>query len=526
MAAPLPFNEEERLRMLRRYSILDTPPEAAFDRLARLVGNLLNVPIALVSLVDSDRQWFKAAYGLTAQQTPRDVSFCAHAILLDDDVFEVPNALMDDRFIDNALVTGEPHIRFYAGVPLRGADGSKLGTLCALDTVPRKLTPQESVILQDLADMAMDELRLRLAVLEKNQLFEAIRHANNGVLITDPNLPDHPIIFCNDAFTTISGYQRSEAIGRNCRFLQGAETDPGSVSEMLRAISERGIFSDTILNYRKDGSIFWNELTLSPVMDQEGKLVNYVGVQNDVTLQKTSEHAMRESYQRLREAEALRDDLTSMMVHDMRSPLTVALGFLEMLEEDLEGKLDEAGTESFRYILNSVEQLNNMTTSLLDVSRLEAGEMPLRLEAHDLGAVARRALNNLQGLHGAGLQLRLPEAELPVRCDEQVLERVIVNLVSNALKFSPENEAVVVEASEDNGSCRFSVTDLGMGIAPEMQEKIFEKFAQVGERQRVASSGLGLTFCKLAVEAQGGQIGVESRPGAGSKFWFALPGQG
>lgn len=142
MIPPLPPNERERLAALRRYVVLDTPPEAAFERITRLASRLLHVPISLVSLVDESRQWFKSAFGLPLRQTSREVSFCAHAIL-NRDVTVVADATLDRRFLDNPLVTGDPRIRSYAGAPLTTPDGFNLGTLCAIDTVPRRFTPEE-----------------------------------------------------------------------------------------------------------------------------------------------------------------------------------------------------------------------------------------------------------------------------------------------------------------------------------------------------------------------------------------------
>lgn len=151
--APLPADEDERLSALRALLLLDTPPEERFDRLARFVAEQLDVPIALLTLVDGQRQWFKARVGLDATETPRDISFCGHAIMKND-LFIVEDASRDPRFSDNPLVTGEPHIRFYAGAPLSAPGGHRIGTLCVIDTVPRSLGPVELSILDALRRLA------------------------------------------------------------------------------------------------------------------------------------------------------------------------------------------------------------------------------------------------------------------------------------------------------------------------------------------------------------------------------------
>jgi signal transduction histidine kinase len=160
-AAP-PANESERLAALRRAAILDTPPEVAFDRLTRIASQLIGTPIALVSLIDGDRQWFKAKTGLEASETPREWAFCAHAILKPDEVLIVPDATADARFRGNPLVTGAPNIRFYAGAPIVTHDGHALGTVCAIDSRPRAdIGPREAAILLELAHVAADEIELR-----------------------------------------------------------------------------------------------------------------------------------------------------------------------------------------------------------------------------------------------------------------------------------------------------------------------------------------------------------------------------
>ncbi len=159
---PVPEDERERVASLHGYDILDTDPEESFDRLARLAATLIGTPIALVSLVDETRQWFKARYGLEAPQTPREIAFCAHTIL-GTDIMEVEDALLDARFADNPLVTGAPDIRFYAGAPLLTPSGHRLGTLCVIDRQPRHLCDRDRQVLRDLAQTAMQLIELRHA---------------------------------------------------------------------------------------------------------------------------------------------------------------------------------------------------------------------------------------------------------------------------------------------------------------------------------------------------------------------------
>ncbi len=160
-SAPIPVDELERLRALESYEILDTPADEVFDKITRLACTIFNVPIALVSLVDKERQWFKSRQGLSACETPREMAFCTHAIL-DSKVYVISDAAIDPLFLDNPLVTGDPNIRFYAGAPLIAPSGQKLGTLCIIDREPRSLTDEQKSMLQDLASLVMDELELRL----------------------------------------------------------------------------------------------------------------------------------------------------------------------------------------------------------------------------------------------------------------------------------------------------------------------------------------------------------------------------
>src|SRR5882762_3984460 len=160
MRAPIPTNEKKRLNVLWQYEVLDTVPEEVFDDLTELAARICGAPIALITLVDEKRQWFKSKVGISINETSRDVSFCGHAIL-QSDLFIVPDATRDERFSHNPLVTTEPKIRFYAGAPLVTPDGHALGSLCVIDKVPRELRAEQKQSLRVLARHVMTQLELR-----------------------------------------------------------------------------------------------------------------------------------------------------------------------------------------------------------------------------------------------------------------------------------------------------------------------------------------------------------------------------
>ena len=213
-----------------------------------------------------------------------------------------------------------------------------------------------------------------------------------------------------------------------------------------------------------------------------------------------------------------------MVVHDLRHPLTVICGFLDVLEFHEAQKLSASTQTLVTVARRSAEDLLNMIGSILDVSKMGAGEMKLQREPCDLDALIRAVLATTQPLpDNRTVTFDAPESSLTVTADVGLIRRVLQNLLSNALKYTPAGGDVRIVVTPSRSEVRVVVTDTGPGIAPEYHQRIFEKFGQVEDRKNRLGTGLGLTFCKLAVEAHGGRIGVESEVGKGSTFWLVLP---
>jgi PAS domain S-box-containing protein len=302
--APLPPDEHARLETLRTLAILDTPQEERFDRITRIAAELFHVPICTVTLVDANRQWFKSCIGLDNRETPRAFSFCAHAVL-HDDTLVIADARADERFADNPLVTGDPHIRFYAGHPLTAPNGQKLGTLCLIGREPRTLTAAELALLRDLAKIAENELNsLELgAALRRLSDGEQRLHAvMDGVaegIVTFA--ADGRILSANPAALATFGAEPGELIGLGVdQLVQGMRMDEirariGAVQPGAELASRARV---VVIGRRRDGTHFPLELAISQATVNDEPL--FIGIGMDVTLQREAERALRQSERRFR----------------------------------------------------------------------------------------------------------------------------------------------------------------------------------------------------------------------------------
>lgn len=290
----LPPDENERIASLRALNILDTPSEERFDHITRLAALAFDVPIALVSLVDVNRQWFKSCIGLDSSETDREVSFCGHAILRDS-ALVIPDACQDPRFADNPLVTGPPNIRFYAGQPLDDGRGYKLGTLCVIDHRPRNFGDDQIRLLEELGSLAERELNSigleRALALERSgrQRLEAITEALSEGLVTMST--DGTITSFNRAAESLFGYRQSELVGSDARILLAGDARGDVLSDRAHPIAP---FDHRVITLaRRDGSPFSAELAVSEAATDDGAFL--IATVRDVSDRSAMLRALRTS---------------------------------------------------------------------------------------------------------------------------------------------------------------------------------------------------------------------------------------
>jgi hypothetical protein len=368
------------------------------------------------------------------------------------------------------------------------------------------------------------------AISSASLLEAAIAAAPTGIVISDPAQPDCPIVFMNPAFTAITGYGPEDVLGRNCRFLQGKGTDPDAVTRVRRAIAAARPVTVEMLNYRRDGKPFWNELRIAPVFGEDGGLTHFIGIQHDVTARHRAEEREARARRAAERASRTKSDFLAAMSHEIRTPMNGMLGTLALLSDTELSPEQASYAETAR---RCGQDLIAIINDILDISRIEAGMLTLGDEAFTLSETLSSVLDlAAAGAAAKGISLAgTIDPALPARLkgDAQRLRQVLNNLVDNAVKFTAVGGVTVSAESlgrEADGRVRLrlAVADTGIGIPKPVQARLFRSWSQGDATiaQHFGGSGLGLTICRRLVRLMGGDIGIESEPGRGATFIVTL----
>ena len=521
-------DEAERLAALARYGILDTPPEPAFDRITAMAARMLDVPIALLVLVDERRQWFKSHHGLAVAETPREVSFCTFSIQASD-VFVVEDATADPRFAKNPLVLGDPYIRFYAGAPLVTFDGLNVGTLAVLDRRPRQLSGADRELLRALARVAMKEIELRLVAGAAGLELE---DQDPRLQILLEQVPA-ALWTCDRALqlTSASGALLAELRVEANEFLGGplAAATPGEEGESVMAAHRRALAGESV-NYDVHWGGFWFHAHVRPLRDAAGSVVGTIGIALDMT-----EHHRLQL--RLAQAERLAaiGTLSAGVAHEINNPLTyvnINLGLARQTVQAVARRAGSADPEVGMQLARVDDLLRDSLTGAARVQKI-VGDLKTFARA-DLTAAdapadpipvleASISMASNQIRHVARLERDLRPVP-QVALGEGRLAQVCLNLLVNAAQAIPEGHAsdhvIRVSTRREGPMVIIEVCDTGAGIAPDDLSRIFEPFFTTKEAGE--GTGLGLSIVRGIVEQAGGTVQVTTEAGL-TRFVVALP---
>jgi len=536
-----PAGEALRLEALHRYAVLDSLPEENFDRIAQVASRQFKAPISIISLLDEERSWIKAAVGIGIAQTSRANGFSS-VVIDQDSVLIVPDAQVDPRFDKNILVTGSTRLRFYAGAPIKSAEGHNIGVLSIGDITPRDtFSDSEQQLLLDLADIISGALEARVvaqrtltdlephvdSALEQHRRF--VESLRDGILSCDQN---GVLSVMNSTARKMCGLESApptiyQLVGRmEMRQPDGVTPIEPESAPILRALRGEVVDQELIVSSGTDHACVVR-INARPLLDRDGNGVGAVSAIEDIT----EARRMEEHLQQAQKMEAV-GQLTSGLAHDFNNLLAVVMGNLQLIERVV--KTDEKALRRTHAALDAVRRGAELTKRLLAFSR----KQDLKPTPSDANALITGMADMLERTLGEWVNIAImPAAEnWTVTVDESQLESAVLNLCVNARDAMKGGGRLTVESQNmhigpahfadaddlpPGDYVRISVTDTGTGMSEDVVKRVFEPFfttKDVGE-----GSGLGLSMVYGFIKQSGGHITVYSEIGYGTSIAMYLP---
>lgn len=562
MNPSLTNDEVSRLKALDRYQILDTLPEAVFDDLTHLAAFICQTPIALISLVDRDRQWFKAKVGLTTTETSRYIAFCTYAIQQDEPLV-IPDAQADPRFSHNPLVTGPPHIRFYAGTPLITPQGDRLGTLCVIDRFSRQLSPEQLTALQVLSRQVVAQLELRSQLAEHQRTEQYLRTVNEqppehsgcwqdmterkqaelaqqeseekfrllveGVKDYAIYLlsPTAHVISWNAGAETITGYTADEIIGQHVSYFYiPEEIEQGKPELALKTAIAQGYYESEGWRMRKDGTRFWANVVVTALYEESGALRGFSKVTRDIT----EKRQLEQQFLRTQRLESL-GTLAGGIAHDLNNILAPILMAAHLLQLHIK---DEYCQSWIEIVGSSARRGADLVKQVLSFARGVEGERVILEVKHLLHEIQQIMVETFP--KSLSLSVNITRDLWTVWGDITQLHQVLMNLCVNARDAMPQGGTLSIYAENlviDENYARMqidanvgpyvciSVRDTGTGISAEILDHVFDPFFTTKDIGN--GTGMGLATVLSIVKSHGGFITVSSEVNKGTEFKVYLP---
>lgn len=511
--------ETHRVDMVRSFGLLDKLPPAQHQEIAAFARRLAHTASGLVTLVDSERVWLSGGADDLASNHCRWSSFCTHTIAQPDRAMWIEDTRNDFRFAKLPAVTGDPHIRFYAGVPIV-VNGYAVGTVCVFDPEPRPYDGRLIEHLESLTKILAEDLSAR----HRSQALKSALAASADALIDCDDTGQ--IVGWSDGAERLFGYSMIEAVGRNIDLIVPAE---------LKAAHNRGFQHwrrhgggrlrrrIELVACRKDGSPMEIELWMS-VVHKRGVPQIHSNIR-DISDRKAQSRALEAAKAEAQAASDAKSMFLANLSHELRTPLNGVIGVVDLLSKT---SLSGHQQELVDIIRTSSTQLGRLIGDVLDLAKIESGELVLATSEMRVSDVLKSVtdLSTLRAQEkGLALTANLAaDAASPVVGDPLRLKQVLSNLVSNAVKFT-EAGSVSISVSRSGDDYRFEVRDTGIGFDETHRQTIFGRFQQADSTitRRFGGSGLGLAISRDLVIAMGGEIGCASTEGAGSAFWFTVP---